>query len=143
MSPSYGRDYPFVFKKGKGAYIWDTEGKKYLDFAAGIAVLGSGHSNSAIASAVKKQLRYGTHCAFPDFYAELPVAFSEALLRQMPSPLNKGRVFLSNSGTEAVEAALKLAKWKKRGECVIAFDHSFHGRTMGSLSMTNSKPVQR
>ncbi len=143
MSTSYHREYPFVFKKGRGCYMWDTEGKKYLDFAAGIAVLGAGHSNPAIVSAVKRQLRYGTHCAFPDFYAELPVAFSETLLRQMPSPLNKGRVFLSNSGTESVEAALKLAKWKTRRKWLIAFEHCFHGRTMGSLSMTNSKPVQR
>jgi len=143
MSTSYDRDYPFAFKKGAGCYMWDTEGKKYLDFAAGIAVLGSGHSNPSIVSAVKKQLRYGTHCAFPDFYSELPVAFSETLLRQMPSPLNKGRVFLSNSGTESVEAALKLAKWKTRRRYVIAFRHCFHGRTMGSLSMTNSKPIQR
>jgi 4-aminobutyrate aminotransferase len=143
ISPSMTRELPFVFRKGKGIFLWDIENNKYLDFAASIAVMNAGYSNPDVMRAVKKQLAYGTHCAFPDFYAEIPVRFAETLLKQMPRPLNKGKVFLSNSGTEAVECALKLARWSKRRKFVIAFEHCFHGRTMGSLSMTSSKPVQR
>jgi 4-aminobutyrate aminotransferase-like enzyme len=87
--------------------------------------------------AVKKQLASGSHCAFPDFYAELPVTFAEILLSNMPPHLKTGKAFLSNSGTESIECAIKLAKWTKRGKYVIAFDRCFHGRTYGSLSMTN------
>ncbi len=143
MSTSYGRSTDFVFKKGRGSTVWDVEGKKYLDFASGIAVLNAGHANKAVIGAVKKQLRNGSHCAFPDFYSEMPVSFSEELLRNLPSPLDKGKVFLTNSGTESIEAALKLAKWKTRRKYLMAFDHCFHGRTMGALSMTNSKAIQR
>jgi len=143
MSPSLHRYYPFVFKAGKGANLWDVEGRKYLDFAASIAVMNMGYNVPEIMNAIKKQLKDGTHCAFPDFYAELPVKYAETLLSFMPVPLNHGKVFLSNSGTESIEAAIKLAKWNKRGKYVIAFNKCFHGRTMGSLSMTNSKPVQR
>ncbi|MCX6815594.1 MAG: aminotransferase class III-fold pyridoxal phosphate-dependent enzyme [Candidatus Aenigmarchaeota archaeon] len=143
LSTSMTRDYPYAFKKGRGCYIWDEDNKKYLDFAASIATMNVGYTNPDVVKAIKKQAEKGTHCAFPDFYAELPVRFAETVLGNMPKPLNKGRVFFSNSGTESVEAALKLAKWAKRGKYVIAFDHSFHGRTMGALSMTFSKPVQR
>ncbi len=143
LSTSMTRDYDFVFRSAKGCWIQSMDGRKYLDFAAGIGVLNAGHSNPDVVEAIKKQLQSGTHCAFPDFYAEKPVEFGETLLSNMPSPLNKGRIFFTNSGTESVEAAVKLAKWNKRGAYVIAFDHCFHGRTMGSLSMTNSKPIQR
>jgi len=143
LSTSMTRDFDFVFKRGKGCNIWDTDGKKYLDFAAGIAVLAAGHVAPPVATAIKKQLANATHCAFPDFYAEAPLIYAETLLGNMPKPLNNGRIFLTNSGTESVEAAVKLAKWNKRGSYMIAFDHCFHGRTMGSLSMTNSKAIQR
>jgi 4-aminobutyrate aminotransferase len=143
MSTSYGRECDFVFHHGKGVYVFDVAGKKHLDFAAGISVMNAGYAVPSVLHSVYKQLALGTHCAFPDFYAEMPVTFSENLLKNMPSPINHGRVFLSNSGTESVECAMKLAKWKKRRPYMIAFDHCFHGRTMGSLSMTNSKPIQR
>ncbi len=143
ISPSMTREYPFAYKKARGCNIWDEDGRKYLDFAASIAVMNAGYSIPHVISAIKKQLNYGTHCAFPDFYSETPVTFVETLLKQMPLRFRNGKVFLSNSGTESVECALKLAKWNKHGKYVIAFDHCFHGRTMGSLSMTNSKPVQR
>src|SRR3989344_5165020 len=143
LSTSMTRDFDFVFKKGRGCNIWDTDGKKYLDFAAGIAVMAAGHEAPPVVAAIKKQLANATHCAFPDFYAETPLLYAETLLGNMPKPLNNGRIFFTNSGTEAVEAGVKLAKWNKRGSHMIAFDHCFHGRTMGSLSMTNSKPIQR
>jgi len=140
-SPSYGREYSFVYERGRGVWLWDADGRKHLDFAAGIAVMSVGHSNPDVVKAVKKQLAKGAHAAFPDFYAETPVKFIETLLGMVPK--NLGRVFLSNSGTESVEAGLKLAKWSSRKKWIIAFEGCFHGRTMGSLSMTKSKPVQR
>lgn len=141
MSSSYGRETDFVFSRGRGVHVFDFSGKKFLDFAAGIAVMNAGHSNPEVINAVKKQLLLGTHAAFPDFYAEPPVRFSKTILSLLPKGLD--RVFFSNSGTESVECALKLAKWKSGKKWLVAFSPCFHGRTMGSLSMTNSKPVQR
>src|SRR3989344_292116 len=141
ISSSYSREYSFVFKRGKGMHLWDVDNRKYLDFAASVAVNSVGHCNNDVINAVKKQLNYGLHCAFPDFYAELPVLFVENLLKFVPKHLNNA--FLSNSGTESVECALKLAKWHTNKKWLIAFNPCFHGRSMGSLSMTNSKPVQR
>lgn len=141
MSSSYDRDTDFVYGGGKGVYLFDCSGGKFLDFAAGIAVMNAGHSNPEIMNAIRKQLSLGTHAAFPDFYAETPVLFSQTLLSLLPSSLNS--VFLSNSGTESVECAIKLSKWHSRKKWLVAFSPCFHGRTMGSLSMTNSKPVQR
>ncbi|MFH1394192.1 MAG: aminotransferase class III-fold pyridoxal phosphate-dependent enzyme [Candidatus Micrarchaeota archaeon] len=135
------REYDFVFKRAKGMYIWDVDGREYLDFMSSVAVLNIGHDNPDVAKAVKEQLKYGMHCGFSDFYAEIPVRFSETLVSMMPKGLN--RVFLSNSGTESVEAAYKLARYSSSKKWTIAFTKAFHGRTMGSLSMTNSKPVQR
>lgn len=139
-SPSYDREYSFVYNKAKGVWLWDVDGRRYLDFAAGIAVMNVGHSNPEVVKAIKKQLDKGLHAGFPDFYAETPVKFIENLLKMVP---HMGRCFLSNSGTESVEAALKVAKWHSNRKWMIAFDNCFHGRTMGSLSMTNSSPVQR
>ena len=141
ISPSLTRESDFVFNKGKGCYVWDADNKKYLDFAAGIAVNSLGYGNKDILNAVKKQLNYGLHIGFGDFYTEKPVEFAEELLKHAPKHLNN--VFLSNSGTESVEAAYKLARWHTKKKWVIAFKNSFHGRTMGSLSMTNTKKVQR
>src|SRR3972149_2331727 len=131
ISPSLTREYSFVFKKAKGSYIWDVDNRKYLDFAAGVAVMNIGHSNPVIEKALHKQIKLATHAGFSDFYAELPVQFVEYLLTFLPKHLNKA--FLSNSGTEAVEAAYKLARWHTNKKWVIAFKPSFHGRTMGSL----------
>jgi len=141
ISPSLTREYSFVFKKAKGCYIWDVDNRKYLDFSAAVAVMNIGHSNPVIEKALRQQIKYGTHSAFSDFYAELPVKFVEYLLTFLPKHLNKA--FLSNSGTEAVEAAYKLARWHTNKKWVIAFKPSFHGRTLGSLSLTNAKPVQK
>lgn len=140
-SPSYEREYSFVFEKAKGVWVWDVDGRRYLDFVAGIAVNNVGHANPEVVKAMRKQANKGLHAAFTDFYAELPVRFIETLLELVPKNFTKA--FLSNSGTEAVEAGYKLARWHSRKKWVIAFENSFHGRTMGSLSMTKSKPVQR
>ncbi len=141
ISPSLTREYSFVFKKAKGCHVWDVDGRKYLDFAAGVAVMNIGHTNTVIEKALRRQIKDATHAGFSDFYAEKPVEFVEYLLKFLPRHLNKA--FLSNSGTEAVEAAYKLARWHTNKKWAIAFKPSFHGRTMGSLSLTNSRPVQR
>ena len=141
ISQSVGREYSFVFKKGKSCSVWDVDGRKYLDFAAGIAVLNAGHCNPKVMKAVRKQLELGTHAGFCDFYAELPVKYAEFLSTFTSKKFDT--VFLSNSGTESVECAVKLARWNSRKPWLIAFKNAFHGRTMGALSMTNSKTVQR
>ena len=135
------RGYDFVFDHARGCYIWDADGKRHLDFAASVAVMNVGHTNPQVMNAISRQSRHAAHCGFPDFYAELPVRFAEKLVSLTPSPLKQ--VFFSNSGTESVEAAYKLARWHTNKKWVIAYKNAFHGRTMGSLSMTNSKPVQR
>ncbi len=140
ISPSLTRELPFVFKKGHGCHVWDADGKHYLDFTACIAVNSIGHDSPVIRKAILRQIKYGIHCAFSDFYAETPVRLAEKLLEFMPG---FQKVFLCNSGTESVEAAYKLARWHSDKTWTIAFQGAFHGRTMGSLSMTNSKPVQR
>lgn len=140
MSPSLTREFPFVFREAHGCHMWDADGKRYLDFTSCIAVNSIGHDNPVIHKAILKQIKYGIHCGFSDFYAEPPVALAEKLLSLMPG---FGKVFLCNSGTESVEAAYKLARWHSDRTWTIAFQGAFHGRTMGSLSMTNSKPVQR
>ncbi|HLD85032.1 MAG TPA: aminotransferase class III-fold pyridoxal phosphate-dependent enzyme [archaeon] len=136
------RDQSIVIKDGKGCYLTDVEGRRYLDFGAGIAVMNVGHANPYVLSAIRRQASHMTHVGFADFFHELPVIFSETLMKTINNK-NLDNVFLSNSGTEAVEAAYKCARWHTKKKRVIAFDHCFHGRTMGSLSMTNSKPVQR
>lgn len=141
ISPSMTREFDFVWEKSKGAYVWDIEGKKYLDFASAVAVANVGHTNPDVVKAIQRQLKKGLHAGFPDFYNELPVKFAETLLKFVPKHLNK--VFLSNSGTESVEAAIKLARWYTKKSGLVAFSPSFHGRTMGSLSLTDALPVQK
>jgi len=141
ISSCVTREYSFVYKRAKGMNLWDVDGRKYLDFAAGIAVMNIGHNNPVVHKALHQQIKYGTHAAFADFYAETPVRFVENLLTFLPGHLNMA--YLSNSGTESVEAAFKAARWHTNKKWTIAFKPCFHGRTMGSLSMTNSRPVQR
>ena len=101
------REYPLVYKKAKGMYIWDINNKKYLDFCASVAVMNIGHTNKEVVKAIKKQLNYGLHCAFPDFYADLPVKYVETVKQLVPKKFDQA--FLSNSGTETIETALKMA----------------------------------
>ena len=141
ISPSLTREYEFAFKNGKGVYLFDLDGKKYIDFAAGVAVNALGYNNKFVLNSIKKQLNKGIHIGFSDFYCEKPVEFAELLLKFVPKNLQK--VFFSNSGTESVECAMKLAKWHTRRKWCISFHNSFHGRTMGALSLTDSKKVHK
>lgn len=135
MSACLSRPYPLVIDRASGSIITDVEGREYIDFVAGIAVMNVGHSNPAVSSAISDQLKKMAHCGFPDFFAEPPVKLGEKL-RHLTG---YDRVFLCNSGTESVEAAIKLAMWKSHRQNLVGFYGAFHGRTLGSLSITSSK----
>ncbi|MBK9122566.1 MAG: aminotransferase class III-fold pyridoxal phosphate-dependent enzyme [Chloroflexi bacterium] len=131
---------------GKGSTIWDVDGNQYLDFAAGIAVLATGHAHPRVVEAVTRQIQKYGHIGATDFFCPQQIALAERLQQITPiqnaaDPSDK-LVYFGNSGTEAVEAALKLARYQGR-QYVIGFYGSFHGRSMGSLSVTASKYVQR
>ena len=142
VSPSYTRDYPLVIARGDGAVVEDVDGNIFLDCTAGIAVTSTGHSHPAVVQAIIEQAQKFLHMSGTDFYYEPQVRLGEELSAIAPM---KGphRSFFGNSGTEAVEAALKLAKYHTRRHGIIAFFGAFHGRSMGSLSLTASKITQR
>jgi len=141
-SPSLTRAYPLVAESGSGMVVTDVDGNRFLDFAAGIAVCSTGHSHPAVVAAIKEQAEKLIHIAATDFYEPRYLEFSERLAAIAPFK-EKARVFLTNSGTEAVEGAIKLARYHTGRSGIIAFDGGFHGRTMGALSLTNSKIKQR
>ena len=140
-SPSYPRDYPFVISHGKGTEVWDVDGNRFLDFAAGIAVCATGHAHPRVVKAVQEAAGKFLHIS-SDYWHEEMTSLAEKLsaLAPMSEP---GMVFLCQSGTESVEGALKLARYVTKRGRVIAFLGSFHGRTMGSLSLTSSKYTQQ
>jgi 4-aminobutyrate aminotransferase len=142
LSPSVTRSYPFVAEKGRGVWMKDPDGNVFLDFTAGIAVTTTGHSHPAVVSAIKKQADKFLHMSGTDFYYDVQVRLAEKLAKLAPGKFKK-RVFFTNSGTEAVEAAFKLARYKTKRERMISFLGAFHGRTMGSLSLTGSKVRQK
>src|SRR5437764_594495 len=142
LSPSYTRSYPLVAKRGRGAMIEDVDGNQFLDFSAGIAVVSTGHCHPEVVAAIQKQAGELIHMSGTDFYYESMVTLAERMSRLAPMP-GPHRVYYGNSGTEAVEAALKLARYHTKRQHVIAFYGAFHGRTMGALSLTASKPQQR
>ncbi len=142
VSPSYTRDYPFVMSHGRGAEAWDVDGRRFLDMTTGVAVNATGHSHPKVVQAIKDQADKFLHMAGTDFYYALQVELAERLAAIAPFEEN-ALVFFANSGTEAVEGALKLAKYYTGRSQIIGFLGSFHGRTMGSLSVTSSKPIQR
>ena len=142
LSPSYTRDYPLVAKKGRGALIEDLDGNTFLDFAAGIAVVATGHCHPDVVAAIQKQAAELIHMSGTDFYYPSMVELAEKLASIAPGSESK-RIYFGNSGTEAVEAAMKLARYHTKRDKFIAFYGCFHGRTMGSLSLTASKAVQR
>jgi 4-aminobutyrate aminotransferase len=142
MSPSYTRSYPFVMARGRGCRVWDPDGVEFLDFTSGIAVTATGHCHPEVVAAVQRQADEFLHMSGTDFYYEVEVRLAERLTALAPGP-GPWQVFLTNSGTESVEACLKLARYATRRHQLIAFSGSFHGRTMGSLSLTGSKAVQR
>jgi 4-aminobutyrate aminotransferase len=142
VSPSYTRVYPFVMEHGKGSEVWDVDGNRYIDFASGIAVTSTGHSHPKVIKAIKEQADRFLHMSGTDFYYPQQVELAEKLAEIAPMQGAKA-VFFTNSGTESVEAALKLAMKQTGRPHFIAFYGAFHGRTMGALSFTASKPIQR
>jgi 4-aminobutyrate aminotransferase len=142
ISPSYTRDYPLVAKSGRGAIVEDVDGNAFLDFAAGIAVVATGHCHPQIVAAIQRQSTELIHMSGTDFYYPSMVELAEKLAAIAPGKSAK-RVYFGNSGTEAIEAAMKLARYHTRRDKFIAFNGCFHGRTFGSLSLTASKAVQR
>lgn len=142
ISPSYTRSYPLVAKRGFGAIVEDADGNTFLDFNAGIAVVATGHCHPEVVGAVQRQAAELIHMSCTDFYYEGMVDLAEKLAAIAPGKEAK-KVYFGNSGTEAIEAAIKLARYHTRREKIIAFYGAFHGRTMGSLSLTASKAVQR
>ena len=142
ISPSYTRSYPLVAKSGRGTRIQDVDGNEFLDFAAGIAVTSTGHCHPEVVAAIQKQAAELIHISGTDFYNEPLTDLAEKLSAVAPM---KGphRVFYGNSGAEAIECALKLARYHTGRQNIIAFLGAFHGRTMGALSLTGSKPQQK
>ena len=142
VSLSYTRDYPLVAKSGRGALVEDVDGNVFLDFAAGIAVVSTGHCHPKVVAAIQKQAAELIHMSCTDFYYPGMVELAEKLAAIAPGKEAK-RVYFGNSGTEAIEAAMKLARYHTGRDKFIAFHGCFHGRTMGALSLTASKAVQR
>jgi 4-aminobutyrate aminotransferase len=142
ISPSYTRSYPLVAKRGRGALIEDVDGNVFLDFAAGIAVVATGHCHPEVVAAVQEQAAQLIHMSGTDFYYPNMAELAQKLAAIAPGSGPK-RVYFGNSGTEAIEAAIKLARYHTRREKIVAFYGAFHGRTMGALSLTASKAVQR
>jgi len=142
MSPSFTRDYPLVAKTGRGAMVEDVDGNVFLDFAAGIAVCSTGHCHPTVVEAIQKQAGELIHMSGTDFYYEGLPLLAERLGKTVPGSESK-KVFFTNSGTEAIEGAVKLARYTTKRDKMIAFYGCFHGRTMGSLSLTASKSTQR
>ena len=134
--------YPFVAESGDGDYAYDAAGNRFIDFSSFIAVFNLGvNANQEVRNAVKKQIDKLSHAAFTDYYSDPPVSFAESLLKMFPKGF--GRIFFSNSGTEANEAAIKFSRIFTGRQYSIAFYGAFHGRTRGSLSLTASKTVHR
>ncbi|HXP15981.1 MAG TPA: acetyl ornithine aminotransferase family protein [Terriglobales bacterium] len=142
ISPSYTRSYPLVARQGRGIVITDVDGNEFFDFSAGIAVASTGHCHPDVVAAIQKQAGELIHMSGTDFYYESMVTLAERLSKIAPMP-GPHRIYYGNSGAEAIEAALKLARYHTKRQNVIAFLGAFHGRTMGALSLTASKPQQK
>jgi 4-aminobutyrate aminotransferase len=142
ISPSYTRSYPLVAKRGRGIVVEDVDGNEFFDFSAGIAVTSTGHCHPDVVAAIQKQAAELIHMSGTDFYYESLVTLAERLSKIAPMP-GPHKIYYGNSGAEAVECALKLARYHTKRQQVIAFFGAFHGRTMGALSLTASKPQQK
>jgi 4-aminobutyrate aminotransferase len=140
-SPSYIKEYPLVIAGGQGAMVEDVDGNRYIDYMAGIAVSATGYNHPRVVEAIKAQADKFLHICGTDFYFEGFARLAERLAQLAPGPSRK-RTFLSNSGTEAVEGAIKLARYHTGRSALIAFHGSFHGRTYGAMSLTSSKMKQ-
>ncbi len=142
ISPSYTRSYPLVAKRGRGVRIEDSDGNEFLDFAAGIAVVSTGHCHPEVVAAIQKQAAELIHISGTDFYNELLTDLADRLSAVAPMR-GPHRFFYGNSGAEAIECALKVARYHTGRQQIISFFGAFHGRTMGALSLTGSKPQQK
>jgi 4-aminobutyrate aminotransferase len=140
VSPSYTRVYPLVVKKAKGAWVEDVDSNLFLDFNSGIAVCNTGHCHPQVVEAIRRQAELFLHMSGSDFYYEAQSSLAARLAGITPGPKEK-KVFFGNSGAEAIEASLKLARYHTRRPLVLAFLGAFHGRTMGALSLTASKSI--
>jgi 4-aminobutyrate aminotransferase len=142
ISPSYTRSYPLVAKSGRGIVVTDVDGNEFFDFSAGIAVTSTGHCHPDVVAAIQKQAGELIHMSGTDFYYQSMITLAERLSKIAPMP-GPHKIYYGNSGAEAIEAALKLARYHTKRQNVIAFFGAFHGRTMGALSLTASKPQQK
>ena len=142
ISPSYTRSYPLVAERASGAIVEDPDGNLFLDFSAGIAVVSTGHCHPDIVRVIQNQAASLIHMSGTDFYYRQMPELASKLSSLIPDGKD-WRCFFGNSGAEAIEASIKLARYATRRHQLIAFHNSFHGRTMGALSLTASKPVQR
>jgi 4-aminobutyrate aminotransferase len=142
ISPSYTRSYPLVAKRGRGIRIEDVDGNEFLDFASGIAVVSTGHCHPEVVAAIQKQAAELIHISSTDFYDEHITDLADRLSAVAPMP-GPHKFFYGNSGAETIECALKIARYHTGRQHVISFLGAFHGRTMGALSLTGSKPQQK
>lgn len=142
ISPSYTRSYPFVMDHGKGSMVWDIDGNRFIDFTAGVAVLATGHSHPEVVKAIQEQAEKFIHMAGTDFYLPNAVELAETLCRITPGDFDK-QVFFTNSGTESIEAAMKLCRHHTGRPVLISFLGAFHGRTYGAMSLSSSKYLHR
>ena len=142
ISPSYKRYYPLVVESAKDCIVTDVDGNDYVDFNSGVACMNVGHNHPKVVDAIKNQCDRFLHYSNTDFYYKEVIDLAEKLTQVTPGDFDK-KVYFGNSGTEAVEAAIKLARWHTRKPQFIGFIGAFQGRTMGSLSFTASKPAQR
>jgi len=141
-SPSLTRTAPLVGVKSEGVWVEDIDGNVYLDFGSGIAVSNIGHSHKKVVEAIKRQVETCDHINSCDYFTVPQVEYAEKLLARMPGNFAK-RVFFGNSGAEAVECAIKIAKWHSKKPYMICFIGGFHGRTMGALSLTSTSAAAR
>ncbi|OGO15758.1 MAG: 4-aminobutyrate aminotransferase, partial [Chloroflexi bacterium RBG_16_48_8] len=141
ISASYPRFYPFVMDHGRGSEVWDVDGNRYIDLTSGIAVCSTGHSHPKVVEAIKEQTEKFLHIS-SDYYHPIWIEFSERLAQIAPFK-EPAKIFLANSGTETVEAAIKLARIHSGRQQFIGFYGAFHGRTMGALAITASKQFYR
>lgn len=141
-SPSYIKEYPLVVDRGEGSFVYDVDGNSYLDFMAGIAVTSTGHAHPKVVKAIQDAASKFLHICGTDFYYEQMVKICERLATAVPG-MGPNKVFLTNSGTEAVEGAIKLARYHTKRTKIIAFHGAFHGRTMGAITLNSSKYTQK
>src|ERR1700688_342786 len=142
LSPSYTRSYPLVVAKGEGAIVEDVDGNRFLDCSAGIAVVATGHCHPQVVEAIQRQAARLIHMSGADFFYQNMVDLAEKLASLTPGGVPR-KVYFGNSGTEAIEAAIKLARYHTGRKQFVAFHGAFHGRTMGSLALTGSRSGQR